>query len=228
MIAFSQHDFVRKDEMTANLHNLPALRTDQMIEVDRLMIEAWGITLIQMMENAGRNFAELARHKMGGTAQGKKVAVLCGHGNNGGGGMTAARHLHNWGARVVAILAGDEHRLKDAPAQQWQTLQKMGITRPTLELSNTDLFLDAMLGYGAKDNPRPPIADWIKLANECGSPILSLDSPSGLDTTTVIPGSPCIRAAAIALALPKAGLIVPSARAFVNNLYLADISVHPH
>ena len=42
--------------------DLPQLTTAQMIEVDRLMIEKWQISLIQMMENAGRNLAALARH----------------------------------------------------------------------------------------------------------------------------------------------------------------------
>ncbi len=214
--------------MTADFHYLPVLTTDQMIEVDRLIIEEWGITLIQMMENAGRNFAELARHQLGGTVTGSRVKVLCGGGNNGGGGMTAARHLHNWGARVEVILVGDEDRLKDVPAHQWRILQKMGITRSTLELSNANLILDAMLGYGAKGDPRSPIADWIHLANESRHPILSLDSPSGLDTTTGIPGSPCINASAtLMLALPKTGLLTPAAKPFVGDLYLADIGVPP-
>lgn len=214
--------------MTSDFHNLPILTTSQMIEVDRLMTEEWGITLLQMMENAGRNFAELARRQLGGRVQSKRVAVLCGNGNNGGGGMAAARHLHNWGAQVEVILAGDENRLKDVPAQQWRILQRIGITRSAVDLSNADLILDAMLGYGANGDPRPPIVDWIRLANESGRPILSLDSPSGLDTTTGIPGSPCIHASAtLTLALPKTGLLAPTSKPFVGDLYLADISVPP-
>ncbi|HEU0296583.1 MAG TPA: NAD(P)H-hydrate epimerase [Anaerolineales bacterium] len=214
--------------MNSNAQNLLVLTTDQMTEVDRLMIEEWGITLIQMMESAGRDLAELARRQLGGTVHGKKVAVLCGIGNNGGGGMTAARHLHNWGASVDVILIGNEERLKDVPAQQWRILQKLGITRSTIELSDAGMILDAMLGYGAKGDPRPPIANWIQLANESGLPILSLDSPSGLDTTTGIPGSSCIHASAtLTLALPKRGLLAPKAEPLVGDLYLADIGVPP-
>ncbi len=217
-----------RDRLTIAFHNLPVLTTNQMIEVDRLMIEEWGITLMQMMENAGRNFAELARRQMEGKVQGKRVAVLCGNGNNGGGGMTAARHLHNWGAQVEAILVGDENQLKSVPAQQWRILQRMGIKHSTFDLSNADLILDAMLGYGSRGDPRLPVADWIQLANESGVPILSLDSPSGLDTTTGIPGSPCIHASAtLTLALPKTGLLAPTAKPYVGDLYLADISVPP-
>jgi NAD(P)H-hydrate epimerase len=214
--------------LTPEFHNLPALTTNQMVEVDRLMIDEWGITLIQMMENAGRNFAELARRQLGGTVKDSKVVCLCGTGNNGGGGMTAARHLHNWGAHVDVILAGNEKKLKEIPASQWQTLRKLGITRSTSELSNTDLIMDALLGYGAKGNPRPPLADWIHRANESSCPILSLDSPSGLDTTTGTPGSPCIHASStLTLALPKRGLLAPAAKPFVGELYLADIGVPP-
>ena len=43
---------------------LPALSTVQMIDVDRLMIEEYHITLLQMMENAGRNLAEQARRML--------------------------------------------------------------------------------------------------------------------------------------------------------------------
>jgi NAD(P)H-hydrate epimerase len=214
--------------MITEFHNLPTLTTDQMIEVDRLMINEWGITLIQMMENAGRNFAELANRKLEGKLKGSKVAVLCGAGNNGGGGMVAARHLHNWGAYVNVLLIGNENRLKETPSLQWRILQNLGIARSTSYLSSIDLIMDAMLGYGAKGDPRPPLADWIQLANESRCPILSLDAPSGLDTTTGIPGSPCIRATAtLTLALPKTGLLDPAARPFIGELYLADIGVPP-
>ncbi|HSH79905.1 MAG TPA: NAD(P)H-hydrate epimerase, partial [Herpetosiphonaceae bacterium] len=56
----------------------------QMIEVDRLMVDEYGITLQQMMENAGRSLAGLARQLLGGSAAGRKVAVMAGKGNNGG------------------------------------------------------------------------------------------------------------------------------------------------
>jgi NAD(P)H-hydrate epimerase len=214
--------------MTTEFQNIPVLTTGQMIEVDRLMIEEWGITLIQMMENAGRHLAELARRQLRGTTKGSSIAVLCGTGNNGGGGMAAARHLSNWGAHVQVILVGAESRLKEIPAHQWRILKKMEVLHSDIELSTVDLILDAMLGYGANGNPRSPVADWIQHANESSRPILSLDSPSGLDTTTGTPGSPCIHASAtLTLALPKTGLLPSSAKEFVGDLYLADIGVPP-
>jgi len=55
---------------------IPSLSRAQMVEVDRLMIEVYGIALIQMMENAGLRLAELARRLLGGKGAGKQEVVL--------------------------------------------------------------------------------------------------------------------------------------------------------
>ena len=80
---------------------LPFITTDQMREVDRAIVEDYGVLLIQMMENAGRNLAHLARRRfLDGDCRGRHVVVLVGSGGNGGGGLVCARHLHNWGSTV--------------------------------------------------------------------------------------------------------------------------------
>jgi len=197
--------------------------------VDRLMIEEYQIELIQMMENAGRNLAELARRQLGGQVAGNSIAILCGAGNNGGGGLVAARHLHNWGANVSLKLASDPSRLKEIPAHQWRILMQMGLdSNKEPDLPKVDLILDALIGYGLSGDPRQPVAGYIEKANKAGRPILALDAPSGLDTTSGIPGNPCIKAATtLTLALPKIGLLTREAKDSVGNLYLADISVPP-
>jgi NAD(P)H-hydrate repair Nnr-like enzyme with NAD(P)H-hydrate epimerase domain len=94
---------------------IPFITTQQMVEVDRLMIEEYDIQLIQMMENVGRNLAELSRRMLGGDVRSKRIAVLCGAGNNGVGGLVAARHLHNWRADIVLKIpdgCGVDDRLR--------------------------------------------------------------------------------------------------------------------
>ena len=198
-------------------------------ELDRKTIQEVGIPGAVLMENAGRGLAELAQRLLGGQVEGRSIAVLCGAGNNGGGGLVAARHLHNWGAEVSVKLPFDPERLKDIPAHQWQILAGMSLTiisEPELEIA--DLIIDALIGYGLTGDPRQPVAGWIDRANSSGRPILALDAPSGLDTTSGVPGKPCIQAAAtLTLALPKTGLMTPQAKPYVGDLYLADISVPP-
>ena len=211
--------------------SVPILSTDQMREVDRLMIEDYGIVLMQMMENAGRNLADLAQALLEDDVVDRSVLVLVGRGNNGGGGLTAARHLANRGAEVQLITAHPIEDFSGVPAHQLQALLAMGVSITESgdgwELPSADLVIDALIGYGLAGNPRGAAADLIRLANSHPAPILSLDAPSGLDTSNGTVFDPCIKAAAtMTLALPKAGLIAPP-EAVVGDLYLADISVPP-
>lgn len=216
--------------MPSNRNPIPTLTADQMIAVDRAMIEDYHIELIQMMENAGRSFAELARRQLGGTVHGRSIVILCGSGNNGGGGMAAARHLHNWGAQVVVALTKSANGYRGVPAHQLDILQRMNV--PTLGiaqiLETADLILDAIIGYSLSGAPRGAAADLIRWANGQNAPILALDAPSGLDITSGQAYEPTIRATAtMTLALPKQGLLDPRSAAYVGELYLADISVPP-
>ncbi|NIR41987.1 MAG: NAD(P)H-hydrate epimerase, partial [Actinobacteria bacterium] len=92
----------------------------QMAEADRLAIEEFGISLLQMMEHAGSNLAGLVN----ALAPEGTVTVLAGGGNNGGGGLCAARHLINSGRRVDVVLSSN--RVGPAPAHHLRTLAAMG------------------------------------------------------------------------------------------------------
>jgi len=86
---------------TVSRSAVPALTTDQMRDVDRAMVEDLHIELVQMMENAGRNLAELAIIRFSPAS----VTILAGPGGNGGGGLVAARHLANRGRQVQVVLS---------------------------------------------------------------------------------------------------------------------------
>ena len=199
---------------------IPAVTLDQMREVDGIMIEDLRIGLAQMMENAGRNLARLAKRRFSP----RRVVVLAGSGGNGGGGMVAARHLSNWGLIVAVVLAQERDRLGSVPARQLDVLERMGVSiigQP----DPGDLFVDALIGYSLQGNPRGRIAELIEWMNGQDTAVLSLDTPSGLDVTTGVPGVPCVAATAtLTLAAPKTGL---PGTAEVGELYLADISVPP-
>ncbi len=212
---------------------VPYLTTEQMIEVDRAMIEDYHIDLVQMMENAGRNLAHLARDRfLEGDPRGKPVVVLAGPGGNGGGALVAARRLHNWGARVQVVLPPPADKLTPVPARQLAILTQMRIPvlapEEIVTLTTLALILDGLIGYSLRGAPRGAAAELIRWANAQRAPILSLDVPSGIDTSTGTVYEPAIRATAtMTLALPKRGLGLPGAEALVGELYLADISVPP-
>ena len=209
------------------------VNTEQMIEVDRAMVEDFHINLIQMMENAGRNLAALARERfLDDDPIGKRIAIMAGSGGNGGGALVAARRLHNWGSDVLVLLGQAAEAMTGVPWHQLNILQRMGVAGADIPVEpgeidmDFDLVLDSLIGYSLKGAPYGLIAELIRWANNCASPLLSLDTPSGLNTTTGTVFEPAIHAAAtMTLALPKAGLHAPRVRANVGELYLADISV---
>ncbi len=211
---------------------VPVVSTAQMQEVDRLMLQEYQISLLQMMENAGRALADLARTLLDGDIVDRPIVVLAGRGNNGGGGLVAARHLLNWGAWVQILCTYPPVGYAGVPAQQLATLQAMGAplawAEDGWELPPSDLVIDAVIGYGLSGDPSGPARNLIQLANSTVAPILSLDTPSGVDTDNGHLFAPHVRAAAtMTLALPKRGFLNADATEACGDLYLADIGVPP-
>ncbi len=192
----------------------------QMIEVDRVMVEDLGIELLQMMENAGRNLAQLVVDLFGPTT----VTVLAGSGGNGGGGLVAARHLANRGVDVTVTLGQPAEAMGPVPAHQFAILERMGLL-VHLEPRKADVVIDALIGYSLKGAPRGRIAELIGMVEAVSGRVVSLDTPSGVNVTDgSVPGAAVRADATMTLALPKVGL---RGAAQVGELYVADISVPP-
>ena len=216
------------------MRRLLSVTTEQMREVDRIVVQEYGLQVLQMMENAGRSLARVCRLMLGGEVNGRKIIVLAGGGRNAGGGLAAARTLHNWGADIKIALASKEDELKRSAVIQLNILESIGL-RPgdsaalnSARLSAFDLVVDALIGYGIKGDPKGEFAHTVSVANRSKRPIVSLDIPSGLDPTTGKPYNPCIKAdATVTLALPKTGLLEEQAAGYVGSLWLADIGVPP-
>jgi len=204
-----------------------------MVEVDRAMVEDFGIDLTQMMENAGRALAELARARfLDGDPKGRTVVVLAGSGGNGGGAMVAARRLDGYGARVAVYATKALDDMAGVPARQREILDRIGVPVHGADRIDRagppDLVIDGIVGYSLNGAPHGAAATLIEWANDQPAPVLALDTPSGVSAGSGVVFSPSVRAdATLTLALPKSGLRVPAAQDRVGELYLADIGVPP-
>ena len=209
---------------------LDFLTTDQMIEVDRLMTDVLEIKLIQMMENAGRNLARLCVHRFLQDPESKKVVVLAGTGGNGGGAMVAARRLHQWGADVRVLTTKPDEAFAGVPAHQLGILRRLEINVSCTDFPDdsfvADAILDGVIGYSLKGNPRGRAAELIEWTAKAKAPVLSLDVPSGVDSTEGVVRTPSVTATAtMTLAAPKVGLSADQAQPNIGELYVADIGV---
>ncbi len=104
---------------------VPAVTAEQMREVDRIAVEEFGLSILQMMENAGRSLAQHAMNMLGGA--GGEVTVLAGSGGNGGGGLCCARHLHNHGLKIHVVLTKEAATLTGAARHQLHILRAAGV-----------------------------------------------------------------------------------------------------
>ena len=213
---------------------VPAINSAAMTAVDQAMVEDYGIDLIQMMENAGRALAALARDRfLDEDPQGKSVVILAGSGGNGGGALVAGRRLHGWGATIRTVLAREPDSFAPIPAKQLAILRRLGVeVASSAELVASsdspapDLVIDGVIGYSLSGAPRGGAEALIRWSGSAGAPILALDVPSGMDATSGDVHESTVRATAtLTLALPKTGLLSGPARAHVGELYLADIGV---
>ena len=180
----------------------------------------FGVSILDLMENAGKAVADTAAREFG--ISGKRILVVCGTGNNGGDGLVAARLLAK-DARVTVLLARTPDqlgtpeartnfdRLKDVPIVE-------GLDRSEDVMAQADLIIDALLGIGVSGPLREPFATFIHQMNSAGRPILSVDVPSGLGTEAAV--RPI---ATVALHDTKEGMTEENS----GRILVADIGIPP-
>lgn len=196
-----------------------AVTADEMRTVDRVATEELGLSLIQMMEHAGRG---LAREAIA-LADGGPVVVLAGGGGNGGGGLACARHLANRDVPVTVALDRARAALEGAPRTQCTILERMDVPIRTgvEEVPEPTVVVDALIGYGLTGEPTGQSRTAIRWATDRDVPVVALDVPSGVDATTgERPGEAIRPTRTVTLALPKTGLLEVS-----GDLVLGDLSI---
>jgi NAD(P)H-hydrate epimerase len=141
--------------------------------------EQFGVPIDALMENAGEAVAETITNEVG---TGKKIAVVCGVGNNAGDGFVAARNLmrHN---DVTVLLANPPGDIRtDAAKRAFERVKHISSSSVGVNFSKFDLVVDALLGTGTVKEVREPYRTLINRINDSRTLVVSVDVPSGLGT----------------------------------------------
>ena len=150
--------------------------------------EYFGISLTQLMENAGSNIAKEIALRF---TKDNKVTIFCGLGGNGGDGFVAARHLLALGFKVSIILVGKSKWIIHKSAlKNWISLQNLDNYIEIKELSDSSdsikvdskIVVDALLGTGSKGKLRQPIQIIVDFINSLDAIKLAIDVPTGIDS----------------------------------------------
>lgn len=168
---------------------------------------ARGVSIEQLMENAGRVVAEEAHRRL--PPPPSPVGIVCGMGNNGGDGLAAAAFLSSMGHEVRLWTLEDPARIhSDAARSRFQRVQNLPFRKvgpPLLQdLQGLPLLIDAMLGTGGKGELRDACRSAVQRIEESQVPVLSIDLPTGLGSSTVLPAK-----WTVSLEVPKEGMEAP-------------------
>jgi hydroxyethylthiazole kinase-like uncharacterized protein yjeF len=163
-------------------HASPILEPAQLRQLEPLL---QALSTTPLMQSAGLACARLA---LAVAPHARRIWVAAGPGNNGGDGLEAALHLHQWGKEVVVSLRTPTG---PGPAEAQTALcraQQAGVriqsgapTEWLLHMDAQDLCIDALLGIGAT---RPLSADLqacVQAMHNCLAPVLAIDVPTGLN-----------------------------------------------
>lgn len=209
---------------------IPVLTVSQMRAIDEKAIGGDISVGYSYMIKAGQGLFSAARDMLPDIASGE-IAVFCGSGNNGGDGYVVARLLLESGYRVTcfSLCAADDLKgeallaFNDYAALKGNILV-LGDKAYLSNLSHYRLIIDCLLGTGARGAPRGLYASAIEAINASGTPVLSADTPSGLENDTGVPFVPCIRAkVTVTLGYPKTGLYFYPGRDHVGKLIVHDL-----
>jgi NAD(P)H-hydrate epimerase len=211
----------------------PVFTAAEMRAVDARAIEALGIPGATLMDRAGTGAAELIARRFA-PIRGRRVAIVCGKGNNGGDGFVVARRLRARGARVdVLLVARRDEVAGDAAGAlgRWRGPVReipSGLDPGALarELARADLVVDALLGTGLAGAARGNSALAIEAINAAGRPVVALDLPSGLGSDAGGLIGPAVQAQVTAtFAGYKRSLIEYPAAGYAGHVRVVDIGV---
>jgi NAD(P)H-hydrate epimerase len=228
---------------------MKVLTATQMREADRLTTERYGISSLQLMENAGAAIADFLLEKFTGLEQ-RKIVVLCGKGNNGGDGLVVARLLKESGCSPKVVLFSNPGAVEgDAGVnlKHWQKgLGELRVVTSSAEwepvqaeLDNADLIVDALLGTGLRGPVEGLLGSVIadvnaaRTRNGAGGKatrtfVISVDMPSGLASDAEDFGGPVVNADfTVTLTAPKLGQMVSPRASCCGVLAVRSIGTPP-
>lgn len=211
----------------------PILARDQVRRLDQLAMTDYGMSGLVLMENAGRGTTDV----LCALGVDGPVVICCGRGNNAGDGFVIARHLDIRGHAARVILLSDPSELAGDAATNFAILRKTDVPvdvfagaddwdRLQTHLDEAAWIVDALLGTGARGEPRPPLDEAIDRINAAPARRLAVDLPSGLDCDTGQAARHAFRADhTCTFAALKPGLMRPEAKPYVGRIHLVDIGV---
>jgi NAD(P)H-hydrate epimerase len=183
---------------------------------------SFGIGADISMAFAGKALADAVTERF---APDKKIAVVCGHGNNGGDGFCAAALLHGKGYRCDLFFDIEKYDLLTPESRRFFDIcSNVKIVKPfPAALIGYDCVIDAVLGIGVTGKPRHESAEYIHMMNSARSFVISADIPSGLPASGPVDHDLIVKAdVSVAMGFVKLNMAVYPGKKFAGQVMVGD------
>src|SRR5690606_22007568 len=186
---------------------LPAITANQKQQLIMLATGKYGLDNRVLVEHTARNLVSLVETV---DADGP-ILVVVGRGNNGSGGLAAARLLGAKGRRVWVVPTHEYENYSGTPREQLDLLRHYDKVKVKSSLPKTKYgcVIDAAIGTRLEGPPRGRTLDVSTVVNKLpGScPVLSLDVPTGMEADEgTVPGAVLEATMTLSVGLPKTGI----------------------
>lgn len=183
----------------------------------------------ELMLKAGTSCYNLIIDKYSSMVNNKKVAVFCGNGKNAGDGFVIARLLYSKGINAKIVICDKEPTIPEPKLYYNQAiLSGVPIEKYNTNSANCDCIIDCIFGIGFSGEPRSPFDEVFLSIKNSNANIISIDTPSGTDSTTAKVCINCIKAdLTIAISTLKYCHILPPANDYCGIVETVDIGIKP-
>ena len=206
---------------------IPILSRQEAYELDNISIQNFydekGI-----IDTAGKKIAIFVLENFKNIFE-KEVLIICGKGNNGNEGLVAHNYLKEYGVNSKFFLPfknfGDSWVYDDYNILKCDLVTNLK--------SNDYIIIDALFGIGFNSKINRYFKNIINWCND-SKDVVSIDLPSGLDTSTGNICEVCVFAKfTITMGYPKIGLLINqgieySGKIVTSNIGLSKINIQNH
>lgn len=190
-------------------------------ESEEKAVKSGAFSFRELMHTAGTSAAKIIDKKFG--CKDKKIALLCGNGNNGGDGCVIAKWLYEHGADVTVITPYGPPVTENA-AYYYEKLQF--IKKTDAFSGSYDIIIDALFGIGLNRKLDNNTVSLINQINKLNAVRVSIDIPSGVEADSGrVLGAAFNADLTVTFIALKPCFMLPSGSDFCGEVAVDDIGV---
>lgn len=202
---------------------MSVLTVDLIRRSEENAVKSGAFSFRELMYTAGTNAAEIIRENY--DCGNKKIAVVCGNGNNGGDGFVIAENLAQNGADVTVITPLGSPKTEDA---LYYYSKAVSVKKTDIFEAEFDIIIDAVFGIGLNKQISESLLNLFLRINSSSAIKIAVDIPSGIKADTGEILGDCITAdLTVTFIAQKPCFLLPEGSNHCGKVIVADIGVKP-